>query len=84
MSSDGAVPGFGLCTGIKFWFGPSVKYLAVKAVTSITYIYLLLLDMSKALDTVSRKNLLEDSKTYEPDELHIMSVLINDVKLKKQ
>ena len=62
----------------------AVKILAEKAITSSTYnIYLLLLDMSKAFDTVSRKNLLKDLQdVLEPDELHMMSVLINEVKLK--
>ncbi len=39
--------------------------------------------MSKAFDTVSRKNLLKDLQdVLEPDELHMMSILIKEVKLK--
>ena len=62
----------------------AVKILAEKAITSSTYnLYLLLLDMSKAFDTVSRKNLLKDHQDIlEKEELHMMSVLINEVKLK--
>ena len=45
-------------------------------------IYLLLLDMSKAFDTVSRGKLLKDRKQYlTPDELHMMSLLVKDVNL---
>ncbi len=41
----------------------AVKILAEKAITSNTYhIYLLLVDMSKAFDTVSHKKLLQDLK----------------------
>ncbi len=48
-----------------------------------TFFNLLLLDMSKAFGTVSRKNLLKDLQDIlEPDEIHMMSVLINGVKLK--
>ena len=58
--------------------------LIEKAITSSNYnIYLLLLDMTKAFDTVNRRNLLQDLKEIlEPDELHIMSILIKDVSLK--
>ncbi len=42
-----------------------------------------MLDMSKAFDTVDRNELLNDLKTIlKPDELHMMSILINDVILK--
>ena len=62
----------------------AVQMLIEKAITSSTYnIYLLLLDMTKAFDTVNRRNLLQDLKEIlEPDELHIMSILIKDVSLK--
>ena len=56
----------------------AIKVLAEKAITSSTYnIYLLLLDMSKAFDTVCRSKLLTDL----PDEIHMMAVLISDVVL---
>ena len=46
-------------------------------------IYLLLLDMRKAFDTVSRGKLLTDlQEILEPDELHMMSLLIKDVNLR--
>ena len=52
-------------------------------ITSSTYnIYLLLLDMSKAFDTVCRSKLLTDlQEILEPDEMHMMAVLISDVVL---
>ena len=54
--------------------------LAEKAITSNTYnIYLLLLDMSKAFDIVCRNKLLKD--LHEPDEMHMMAILISDVVL---
>ena len=61
----------------------SIKVLAEKAITSSTYnIYLLLLDMSKAFDTVCRSKLLTDlQEILEPDEMHMMAVLISDVVL---
>ena len=57
--------------------------LAEKAITSSTYnIYLLLLDMSKAFDTVCRNKLLKDlQEVLEPDEMHMMAILISDVVL---
>ena len=59
------------------------KVLAEKAITSSTYnIYLLLLDMSKAFDIVCRSKLLTDlQEVLEPDEMHMISVLISDVVL---
>ena len=43
---------------------------------------LLLLDMSKAVDTVCRSNLLTDlQEVLEPDDMHMMAVLISDVVL---
>ena len=61
----------------------AIKMLAEKAITSSTYnIYLLLLDMSKAFDTVCRNKLLKDlQEVLEPDEMHMMSILISDVVL---
>ena len=44
---------------------------------------ILLLDMSKAFDTVKRNMLMKQSKEIlGEDELHIMKVLLTDVKLK--
>ena len=50
-----------------------------KAITSCDYnIFTLLLDMSKAFDTVNRKTLLEElEKTSDPDEIHLLSILTN-------
>ena len=58
--------------------------LAEKAITSSSYnIYLLLLDMSKAFDTVRRGKLLKDlQEILQPDELHMMPLLIKDVNLR--
>ena len=59
----------------------TIKLLAEKAITSENFdIFLLLLDMSKAFDTVNRSklmNILKDILT--PNELHIMHLLVNDV-----
>ena len=57
--------------------------LAEKAITSSTYnIYLLLLDMSKTFDTVCRNKLLIDlQEELEPDDFHMMAMLISDVVL---
>ena len=59
----------------------SVKILAEKAITSSDFtLYLLLLDMSKAFDTVNRMKLMEDlAMILEGDELHLLHLLINDV-----
>ena len=65
----------------------ATKVLAEKAIrpTSSTYnIYLglLLLDMSKAFDTVCRSKLLTDlQEVLEPDEMRMMAVLVSDVVL---
>lgn len=61
----------------------SFKTLAEKAITSKTYTtHLLLLDMSKAFDTVQRATLYEDLKEIlDEDELHMISILIKDVEL---
>ena len=56
----------------------AMKILAEKAITSQEYtIFLLMLDMSKAFDTVNRKLLIEDlSKIINRDELHIISIML--------
>ena len=57
----------------------ALKILIDKALTSTDYdLYILLLDMSKAFDTVNRKQLMSDlQKILEPDELHLLSILTN-------
>ncbi len=61
----------------------SLKVLAEKAVTSSSYeITVLLLDMSKAFDTVDRGLLFEDLKEIlNQDELHMISLLLQNVNL---
>ena len=56
----------------------AAKVLCEKAITSADFtIYLLLLDMSKAFDTVNRQLLLEDlSNTLEKDEVHLIKILL--------
>ena len=56
----------------------ATKILAEKAITSQNYtIYLLMLDMSKAFDTVDRTMLLEDlSPVIEKDELFMIKLLL--------
>ena len=60
-----------------------LKLLIDKAITSNNYnIYILLLDMSKAFDTVNRKTLLQQlEKVLQPDELHLLSILPNRLHL---
>ena len=68
----------GRCTAeLVFTF----KVLAEKAVTSLGYnIHLLMLDMSKAFDSIQRGSLLNDLKhILDNDELHLVSLLINEV-----
>ena len=57
------------------------KMLAEKAITSKDYtINLLLLDMSKAFDTIQRGTLLNDLNDFiDNDELHLIYILLNDV-----
>ena len=57
----------------------ALKILIDKAITSTDYdLYILLLDVSKAFDTVNRETLLEQlSKVLQPDELHLLSILTN-------
>ena len=61
-----------------------MKLLAEKAITSSDYkIYILLLDMSTAFDTVNRYQLFETlEEILLPDESHLLHILTNDVKLK--
>ena len=60
----------------------SFKILAEKAITSQNYeINLLLLDMSKAFDTIKRETLFNDLKSVlNYDELQIVRILLQDVK----
>ena len=62
----------------------AVKTLAEKAIISNDYkVYLLLLDMSKAFDTVDRKKLFEElDDILEDDELHLLSKITNQPELK--
>ena len=57
----------------------ALKLLIDKAITSNDYnIFILLLDMSKAFDTVNRKTLLQElEKTLNKDEIHLLSILTN-------
>ena len=59
----------------------TIKILTEKAITSENYdIFLLLLDMSKAFDTVNRSKLMEILKNIlTPSELHMIYLVINDV-----
>ena len=62
-----------------------MKLLAEKAITSSGYkMYILLLDMSTAFDTVNRNQLFETLEDILlPDEIHLLHILTNDVKLKE-
>ena len=55
------------------------KVLMEKAIISSNYpIHLLMLDMSKAFDTVNRSMLMQElAKILDPDELYIINVLSN-------
>ena len=59
------------------------KLLAEKAITSADYeVTLLMLDMSKAFDTVRRKDLINILKeVLDDDEIHIMKILLQNVNL---
>ena len=61
----------------------AIKLLAEKAISSDDYhIHILMTDMSRAFDTVSRKLLMEDLKeVLNDDELHIIKLLFHHVKL---
>ena len=62
----------------------TLKILAEKAITSEDYnITLLLLDMSKAFDTVRRRVLFDVmEEILDHDELHIIKILVEDVSLR--
>ena len=62
----------------------TVKLMAEKAITSKSFqIFVLLLDMSKAFDTVNRGTLFKDlQEILSHDELHLISILLKDVELK--
>ena len=57
----------------------AAKVLVEKAITSANYpIHLLMIDMSKAFNTINRTTLMQElAKVLDPDELHIINVLIN-------
>ena len=57
----------------------ATKILAEKATTSQDYeIYLLLMDMSKAFDTINRKTLMEDlAEIVDLDILHLIKILLS-------
>ena len=57
----------------------TIKLPAEKAIISENYkIYLLILDMSKAFDTVNRKTLFEElEQELQDDEMHLISILTN-------
>ena len=59
------------------------KIIAEKAIsTSNEEVNVLLFDMSKAFDRVSRNMLIEDLKNIvDDDELHILNIMINEVQL---
>ena len=62
----------------------TMKILAERAINSKdNELTITLLDMSKAFDNINRENLMIDlSLILEPDELHIISLLINETILK--
>jgi hypothetical protein len=57
----------------------ATKILAEKAVTSQNYeIYILLMDMSKAFDTIDRKTLMDDlAEILDQDILHLIKILLS-------
>ena len=62
----------------------TIKILAEKAITSSNYkLYILLLNMSKAIVTVNSHKLFEGlEEIMLPEELPILQILTNDVKIK--
>ena len=71
------------------WYGPAteqvftIKMLAEKAINALDYkMYLLLIDMSKAFDTVNRPKHFEHLVgILREDELHLLSILTRIPKL---
>jgi hypothetical protein len=61
----------------------ALRLLAEKSITSSQYeIHFLMLDMSKAFDTIQRGTLFEDLKgILENDELHLIHLLLDDVQI---
>ena len=61
----------------------TIKLLAEKAATTPNYVTnVLLMDMSKAFDRVKRRTVVEDLRAIlEEDELHLIKLLMEDVKL---
>ena len=59
----------------------TMKILAEKSITSEDFpIYLLMLDMSKAFDSIDRNTLLKHLSTFlEKSEIYLMHLLINDI-----
>ena len=59
------------------------KILAEKAtITSNMKVNIMLLDMTKAFDSVNRETLMNDLRTFlEPDELHIIKILLQNMSL---
>ena len=59
------------------------KLLTEKAIISEDYsIFILLMDMSKAFDTVNRTTLMEDLKNIiDTDELHMVKILLEEVEI---
>ena len=57
----------------------ALKLVIEKAITTTDYdLYILLLDMSQAFDTVNRKILLQElEKVLQPDEIHLLGILTN-------
>ena len=61
----------------------AIKMLAEKAITSTDYTaQILLMDMSKAFDTIHRDKVIADLQyILDPDELHLVKILIEDVQI---
>ena len=57
------------------------KLLAEKAISSANYtVHVLLMDISKAFDTINRETLMNDLKNIlEPDEIHMIKILLEGV-----
>ena len=61
----------------------AMKILCEKAITSCDYsTHILLLDMTKAFDTINREHLYKLlSDIIDPDELSIMNIILKDMTL---